>query len=170
MIPDIVGKLKQGHTANGKQWKVHLDGYNFLPRFKDEVDKGPREQIFYFGQGGELNAVRWNDWKIHFATLEGAINDAVRFEPAWPLVVHLKADPYEHAWEESMMYVRWMADNLWLFVPIQEQVQQFLSTLEGYPFQEGVNLNAGGINYRSLKAMKIIKQINEKGLLGAPMN
>jgi len=68
------------------------------------------------------------------------------------------------------MYVRWMADNLWLFVPIQEQVQQFLSTLEGYPFQEGVNLNAGGINYRSLKAMKIIKQISEKGLLGAPMN
>jgi arylsulfatase len=29
--------------------------------------KGPREEIFYFGQGGELNAVRWNDWKVHFA-------------------------------------------------------------------------------------------------------
>ena len=35
-----------------------LDGYNFMPYFKGEVDEGPREQIFYFGQGGELNAVR----------------------------------------------------------------------------------------------------------------
>ena len=38
--------------------KVHLDGYNFLPYFKGEAKKGPREDIYYFGQGGELNAVR----------------------------------------------------------------------------------------------------------------
>ena len=69
--PDIKEKLKEGYTANGKEWRVHLDGFNFLPRFKGEAEQGPREQIFYFGQGGELNAVRWNDWKIHFAILEG---------------------------------------------------------------------------------------------------
>jgi len=58
--PDIVEKLKNGHRANGKRFKVHLDGYNFMPRLAVEADKGPREQIFYFGQGGELNAIRWN--------------------------------------------------------------------------------------------------------------
>ena len=168
--PDIVEKLKTGHTTNGKEWRVHLDGYNFLPRFKGETEKGPREQIFYFGQGGELNAVRWNDWKIHFAQLEGAINDAVRNETAWPAIIHLKADPYEHAWEESQMYVRWMADQMWLFVPIQEQIQGFLSTMGEYPFQEGMALNAGGINYRSLKALQIIKQITDKGLITIPSN
>ena len=168
--PDIVEKLKTGHTANGKEWRVHLDGYNFLPRFKGETEKGPREQIFYFGQGGELNAVRWNDWKIHFAQLEGAINDAVRNETAWPAIIHLKADPYEHAWEESQMYVRWMADQMWLFVPIQEQIQGFLSTMGEYPFQEGMAMNAGGINYRSLKAVQIIKQITDKGLITIPSN
>lgn len=110
--PDIVEKLKKGHTANGKNWKVHLDGYNFLPRFKGEVKKGSRDQIFYFSQSGELNAIRWNEWKIHFAFLEGAINDAVRFETAWPAIINLKADPYEHAWEESSMYLRGMADNM----------------------------------------------------------
>ena len=68
--PDIVEKLKKGYKANGKTWKVHLDGYNFLPYFKGEAKKGPREEIFYFGQGGELNAVRWNDWKVHFAVDE----------------------------------------------------------------------------------------------------
>ena len=168
--PDIVEKLKTGYTANGKKWRVHLDGYNFLPRFKGEVDKGPREQIFYFGQEGDLNAVRWNDWKVHFATLEGNIADAVRFEPAWPVIIHLKADPYEHAWEESGLYMRWMADNMWLFVPIQEQLQEFLSTMSEYPFQEGMALNAGNINYRSLKALNILKQIKEKGLIEIPGN
>ena len=64
--PEIVEKLKQGYTA-GKTFKVHADGFNFLPFFKGEVKKSPRETIHYFGQGGELNAVRWNDWKIHFA-------------------------------------------------------------------------------------------------------
>ena len=168
--PNIVEKLKQGHNANGKEWKVHLDGYNFLPRFRGEVDKGPREQIFYFDQEGNLNAMRWNDWKVHFATLEGAINDAVRFQPAWPLVIHLKADPYEHAWEESGMYLRWMADNLWLFVPIQSELERFLGSMKDYPFQEGLSLNVGDINYQSLKALQILQQITEKGLIERPGN
>ena len=71
--PDIVEKVKNGHTANGKEFRVHLDGYNFMPFFQGEVEKGPREAIYYFGQGGELNAVRWNDWKISFAMIEGNI-------------------------------------------------------------------------------------------------
>lgn len=168
--PDIVEKLKQGHTANGKEWRVHLDGYNFLPRFKGEVETGPRDQIFYFDADGNLNAVRWNDWKIHFAILEGNITDAVRFQTNWPKIIHLKADPYEHSWEESAMYLRWMADNMWLFVPVQVEIQKFLATMEAYPFQEGMALNAGGINYLSLKALKILDQIREKGLIDIPGN
>jgi len=168
--PDIVEKLKQGHTANGKQWKVHLDGYNFLPRFKGETDKGPREQIFYFDADSNLNAVRWNDWKVHFAVLEGSIADAVRVQTNWPKVVHLKADPYEHAMEESDMYLRWMADNMWLFVPVAGQIQEFVASLEGYPFQEGQVLNPGGLNYRSLKALKVLEEIKSKGLIERPGN
>ncbi len=76
--PDIVAKLKQGYKANGKSFKVHLDGYNFLPYFKGEVKKGPREEIYYFGADGDLNAMRWNDWKVHFAVTHGNIATAVR--------------------------------------------------------------------------------------------
>ncbi len=161
--PDIVGKLKQGHTANGKEWKVHLDGYNFLPRFKGEANTGPRETIFYFDADSNLNAVRWNDWKVSFAHLEGSIADAVRFQTNWPQVIHLKADPYEHAAEESDMYLRWMADNMWLFVPIAGIVQEFVGSLEGYPFQEGLVLNPGNLNYNTLKLQKVLKQLQSKG-------
>jgi len=156
----LVNKMKKGYRANGKKWKVHLDGYNFLPYFQGK-EKAPREEIFYFGQGGELNAVRWNDWKVHFATLKGGINTAIRETPSWPLVINLKADPYERMWEESEMYVRWYADNMWLFVPIQAKVGEFLGSLEDYPFQAGSSLSASGINYRSLKAMKILKEMEK---------
>jgi arylsulfatase len=162
--PGIVEKLKNGYTANKKEWKVHLDGYDFTSYLQGKTAKGPREEIFYFGQGGELNAVRWNDWKVHFATLEGGINTAIRETPAWPLIINLKADPFEKMWEESKLgYLRWYADNMWLFVPIQTKVQQFLGSLDGYPFQPGSSLSAAGINYRSLKAMKILKEMEKSG-------
>ena len=52
-------------------------------------------EIFYFDQGGNLNAVRYDDWKVSFAINEGAINTAYRKTPAWPLIVNLRADPFE---------------------------------------------------------------------------
>ncbi|MEX0324838.1 MAG: arylsulfatase, partial [Puniceicoccaceae bacterium] len=157
-------KLKSGHSANGKEWRVHLDGYDFSSDFKGEVEDSPRDSILYFDQLGALNAVRWNDWKVHFAMIEGNIATGVRNAPGWPLVINLKADPFEEMWEESSMYIRWYADNMWLFVPIQDQIQQFLATLPDYPFQEGAALSADGINYRSLKAMKIIQQLEKSGI------
>jgi arylsulfatase len=166
-VPDVVEKLKNGYQANGKTWKVHLDGYNFVPYFKGEVNGGPRDQIFYFGQGGELNAVRWNDWKVHFAIIEGNIATGERIVTNWPLIINLRADPYEEMWEEGEMgYLRWFADNMWLFVPVGEEIQKFLATIPGYPFQEGQSLNAGGINYQSLKAMNILQQLKKGGYIG----
>jgi len=166
---DIVDKLKSGHRANGKRWKIHPDGYNFVPYFKGEAP-GPREDIFYFDQQGNLDAVRWRDWKVSFATFEGNIATGIRFSANWPLITHLRSDPYQEMHHESAMYIRWYADNMWLFVPVQARVGEFLASLEGYPFQEGQALNAGGINYRSLRAMEVLKQLGEKGVLRPPTN
>ena len=163
-VNDIKGKLKKGFSANGKDWKVHLDGYDFKPFFEGKAKKGPREEILYFSQGGELNAVRWKDWKVHFAVIDGNIATGVRSVPGWPVIFNLKADPYEvMTFRESMFSARWYADQMWLFVPIQAKVQEFLASLEGYPFQPGSSLSAAGINYRSIKAMQILKQMEKSG-------
>ena len=168
--PNIVEKLKQGYKANGKTFKVHADGYNFMPYFNGETEKGPREQILYFGPGGELNAVRWNDWKVNFGVVNGNIATGVREVPGWPMIVNLKADPYEQMPHESGMYLRWYADNIWLFVPVQMQIKKFLMTIPEFPFQEGGNLSAGGINYNTLKAAAALKRLNELESLGSPRN
>jgi hypothetical protein len=168
--PDIVAKLKKGHRANGKNFKIHADGYNFLPYFKGEAKKGPREQILYFGQGGELNAVRWNDWKVNFAGITGNIATGVRNVTGWPLIVNLRADPYEKMPFDSGSYIRWYADNIWLFVPVQAQVKTFLTTIPDFPFQQGSSLNAAGINYQTLRAAETLKRLKEMESLGRPSN
>ena len=169
--PNIVEKLEAGgYQANGRTFKIHPDGFNFLPFFKGDTKKGPREQILYFGQGGELNAVRWNDWKVNFAGVDGNIATGSRKVTGWPLIVNLRADPYEKMPFESSMYIRWYADNIWLFVPVQEQVKNFLVSIPPFPFQEGSSLNAAGINYQSLKAFDALKRLREIESLSPPSN
>ena len=168
--PNIVEKLSQGHKANGRTFKIHADGYNFMPYFKGEVKDGPRDEILYFGQGGELNAVRWNDWKVNFAIVDGNIATGTRKVTGWPLITHLKADPYEKMALESSMYLRWYGDNIWLFVPVQAQIKKFLVTIPQFPFQEGSSLNAAWINYQTLKAAAALKRLNELETIGAPGN
>jgi arylsulfatase len=168
---DIKEKLKKGHRANGKKFRVHLDGYNFLPYFKGEVDEGPREEIFYFSQGGELNAIRVDDWKIHFATIRGNIATGVREVTGWPLLINLRADPYEKAPHEAEMgYLRWFADNMWTFVPAQVYIKKFLDTIPDYPFQAGSSLSAAGINYGTLQRAKAMERLQELETIARPNN
>jgi arylsulfatase A-like enzyme len=163
-VPDVVEKLesKEGYKANGRSWRIHPDGYNFLPYFKGEVAKGPRQEIYYFSQGGELNALRVQNWKIHFAVQVGNIATGTRSVPGWPLLINLRADPYEKGpTEADLGYLRWYGDNLWAFVPAQGYIKTFLSTIPQYPFQEGSSLNAAGINYNTLKAAAALKRLQE---------
>ena len=75
-MPDVKEKMKTGFAgAGGKNFKVHLDGYNFMPFFKGDAKEPPRDAIYYFDQGGNLNAIRWNDWKLSFALVEGKHRD-----------------------------------------------------------------------------------------------
>jgi hypothetical protein len=158
--------------------EIHTAAMDFVDRqvkadtpffhFKGETDQAPRKEIYYFGQGGELNAIRVGNWKIHFATIVGNIATGVRQTPGWPLIINLRADPYEKMWKEGELgYFRWYADNLWTFVPAQEYIRKFLDTIPGYPFQEGSSLNAAGINYQTLKAAQVLKQLET---LSSPVN
>ncbi len=131
--PNIKEKLKKGHKAAGKKFKTHLDGYNYMPFFKGEVDKGPRREIFYFDDNASLNAVRVNDWKIHFKVQEGNLQDSVLRSVNMPYVINVRQDPYERFMRESKMYFRWWADKLWTFVPAQEVVGEFVASFKEFP-------------------------------------
>jgi arylsulfatase len=159
--PNLTEKLAKGYAAGGKTFRIKADGFNFLPFFKGEVPKGPRDTIYYFSQNGELNALRVANWKVHFATFEGNLATGVRSVPGWPVIVNLRADPYERAPGESAMYIRWYGDLLWIFVPAQEKLKAFFADFNDYPNQPGSSLNAAGINYNSLRAADALKRLGQ---------
>jgi arylsulfatase len=64
--PDIVEKLKRGHEAAGKTYKVHIDGFNLLPFLTGEVDKSPRNLFIYFSDDGDVLGIRFDNWKAVF--------------------------------------------------------------------------------------------------------
>jgi len=131
--PDLKEKLLKGMKAGEKTFKTHLDGYNFMPFFKGEVDKGPRREIFYFDDNANLNALRYNDYKISFATIQGNLFNGRRVTTNVPLVTNLRQDPFERFYEESGEYETWWAVKLWTMVPAQVIVGQFLQSFKEFP-------------------------------------
>ena len=128
--PDIKAKLKKGYRAGDKTYKVHIDGFDQTDLLSGN-GPGNRENIFYFDDNANFNAIRWNDWKIHFAfQMEGwsGPREALNF----PRVVNLRTDPYETSLDSSL-YARFFADQLWLFVPTQQEVGKWLMTFREFP-------------------------------------
>lgn len=136
--PDIKEQLKKGEvTAIGRTYKTHLDGYNFLPYLTGKEKKGPRHEIFYFTDDGELGALRYDDWKIIF--LEQKVEDTFETwrEPfthlRTPLLVNLRRDPYERGMKTSNTYDDWWLDRPYLLLPAQTYVAKFLETFKEFP-------------------------------------
>ncbi len=63
--PDIVAKLKEGQTVEGKKYRVHLDGYNFLALPDGETPRTARARCSTTWMTRECRlGVRVGDWKI----------------------------------------------------------------------------------------------------------
>jgi len=161
-MPDLKEKMKAGFTSGNKTFKVHLDGYDLTELLKGTARKPPRDAMYYFDQGGNLNAIRWNDWKLSFAVAsEGNIATALRESPSWALIENLRMDPYERGMKEGGGAIEFLARNMWLLVPIQGKIKEFFSDFDQFPYQEGSTLNAGGINYGMLRQQAALKRLNE---------
>ena len=130
---DLKKKLLTGYKVGGKTFKVHLDGYNQLDMLTGENPEGNRKEIFYFDAGGNLNALRYEDWKVHFSIIDGNLATAYRKSPSWPIIVNLRQDPYERAPDESHMYLRWQGEKMWTMVPAQSIVSEFLASFKDFP-------------------------------------
>ncbi len=133
----IKDELLKGYKANGKTFKNHLDGYNFLPYLTGKEDKGRRNEVFYFTDDGDLSALRYNNWKAVF--MEQRITGTLQIwaEPfvtlRVPKLFNLRMDPYEVADKTSNTYYDWLIDRAYMFVPAQAYVANFLKTFKEFP-------------------------------------
>lgn len=134
--PNIKEKLLTGYNANNKTFKVHLDGYNFLPRLTGETKEPPRGEFFYFTDGGDLSAIRDGDWKFMFSEQETEGWEVWMYPNTklrMPRVINLRRDPFERAMDEAIDYPRWMLERMFMFSPAVVKVKAFMATFKEYP-------------------------------------
>jgi arylsulfatase len=135
--PEIKEKLVDGHTAGEKTFKVHLDGYDLLPYLTGEVAESPRNDFFYFSDDGDLVAFRYDNWKVVFMQQRMPGTLALWGEPfvatRIPYLYNLRTDPYERANVTSNTYWDWYMDRVFLLVPAQSIVGEFLNTFVDFP-------------------------------------
>ena len=156
--PNIKQKLRQGHTAGDKTFKVHLDGYNMLDYWKSGGEgAGPREEIFYFTDTGALAAVRHGDYKIHFMVQKAHGFDVWKnpyTAQGWPSLVNLRADPFERAMHESIGYGLWATKRMYAISAAAVITQDFLTSfLDFPPRQEPGSFNVDNI----IKQMEAVR-------------
>ncbi len=136
--PDIKEKLKAGGvSAINRDYKVHLDGYNFMPYLTGQEATAPRKEIFYFSDDGDLTALRYEDWKAIFLEQRVEATFQAWMEPfvplRIPLLVNLRRDPYERGMVTSNTYYDWLLDRVYMLAPAQSIVAEFLQTFQEFP-------------------------------------
>ncbi|RZT94977.1 arylsulfatase [Rivibacter subsaxonicus] len=135
--PDIKGKLKKGHKIGKKTYKVHLDGYNLVPYLTGREKKSPRPGFIYFTDEGDVAALRYDNWKLMFMEQRVRGTLQVWLEP-WvvlraPYIFNLRTDPYERAQITSNTYFDWHFRHIYMCVPAQAIVAEFLETFKEFP-------------------------------------
>ncbi|MGI9326360.1 MAG: arylsulfatase [Pseudomonadales bacterium] len=133
---DVKQKLKKGMRVGNRTYKVHLDGFNFLPHFEDTSKQGPRKEFIYTSDTGDIVAIRDGDYKIVFK--EQRAHGAETWIDPWiplraPRLFNLRQDPFERMDHESEGYYQWWAEHMFLFVPAMAKVAQFKATFKEFP-------------------------------------
>ncbi|MGO4550232.1 arylsulfatase [Lysobacter sp. 2RAF19] len=130
-------RLKKGTTVNGRKYKNHIDGFNFLPHLTGETKEGPRKWFFYFSDDGDVLGIRWNNWKIVFMEQRCKGTMQVWAEPftvlRMPKMFNLRTDPYERADVTSNTYWDWVIHHVYWIYGAQAAAAAFLSTFREFP-------------------------------------
>jgi len=142
---DIVGKCLKGYSANGKTYKVHLDGYDqskFLTSVEGTVGKNngvksARDSFFYSNDDGLLVAYRKGDYKYVFSEQRKEGTMGVWAEPFTTLrlqkIFNLFQDPYERADITSNTFWDWQINHVGSMYGVMDDVFKFAATFKDYP-------------------------------------
>jgi len=156
---NVIDQLKKGTTLNGRSYKNHIDGANQLDYLTGKSKESAREGFVYVTDGGEVAALRYNDWKVTFLERR-AKQLQIWLEPfvhlRAPYLFNLRRDPFEKALEGSNTYYDWYISHAFIITPIQQYAIKFLSTFREFPPSQ----TAG--DWSLTKVQKQVEEMNSK--------
>ncbi len=172
--PDLVNKLRQGYTANGIDYKVHLDGYDqskFLESVEGSAAKNngatsARDKFFYSSDDGLLVAMRKGDYKYVFSEQRKEGTMGVWAEPFTTLrlqkIFNVMQDPFERADITSNTFWDWQINHVGAAYGMMDQVFQFVGTFKEFPPRSfPPSFNPANILEQTLDDIKTRKMLKE---------
>jgi arylsulfatase len=152
--PKINDELLEGKTLNGKNYKVHLDGYDQT----DMLTKGgesARNEFWYFTQS-DLAAARIGDYKyVLLDQPDGWLGNTVSVN--FPLLYNLRLDPFERMGyrpnESLFSFPQFYVREMWRFVLMQKEVAKLAKSGMDYPpMQAGASFNLDAVKKKVQEA------------------
>jgi arylsulfatase A-like enzyme len=143
--PNIVNKCMKGYKANGRTYKVHLDGYDqsmFLRTVSGTAGNNngvhsARDHFFYSDDDGLLVGYRKGDLKYVYAEQRLPGTMGVWAEPFTKLrlqkIFNLYQDPYERADITSNTFWDWQINHIGSIYGAMDDVFQFAATFKEFP-------------------------------------
>lgn len=164
----VKDKLAKGHKIGDMTYKVHLDGDNLVPYLTGQTPQSPRKTFLYFNDDQQLTALRYDNWKLVFLEQQVRGTMALWATPfvnlRVPKIFNLRTDPYERADITSNTYYDWLMDHVFVIVPAQEYVGQFLASFKEYPQRQ----KAASFNLDDVMSKLNDSTLMENQGLGAP--
>ena len=172
--PDIVGKCLKGYEANGRTYKVHLDGHDqskFLTSVsgtaaKNNGVKSARNTFFYSDDDGLLVGLRQGDFKYVFSEQRKEGTMGVWAEPFTTLrlqkIFNLMQDPYERADITSNTFWDWNINHVGSMYGIMDEVFKFVATFKEYPPRSfPPSFNAANLLEETLRMIKAERKLEK---------
>jgi arylsulfatase A-like enzyme len=136
--PGVVESLKKGASLGGRNYKLHLDGYDQTALFTGKADHSARNFIFYYDET-VLTAIRYRQFKVTFSTKFNGKWDGVLENLGRPQITNLLMDPFERQWGD--LNRQYAEHKAWVLTPIVGIVGQHLATFKEFPVRQ-VGLSA----------------------------
>jgi len=145
---NVKDRLLKGTGIGGKNFKVHLDGFNQLPMLTGQTEKSAREEYFYFNDDGELVAMRFDAmlpgatnptaFKVVFCEQRAPGGMQIWKEPftclRTPKYYNLRLDPYERAdVGPTNLFEQDQTENAYVMFEGGRRAGAFLQTFIDYP-------------------------------------
>jgi arylsulfatase A-like enzyme len=134
---DLTKKLLTGYSANGKNYRVHLDGFDQSAYLRGTTPKSARNKFFYSDDDGLLVGMREGDYKFVYAEQRREGTLGVWAEPFTKLrlqkIFNLMQDPFERADITSNTFYDWQLNHIPLVYGNTDEVVKFAMTFLDYP-------------------------------------
>ncbi len=130
-VTDIQERLSRGDRLNtDTEKKGYIDGMNNLDYWTGKTDQSARNEYIYYAEAN-LQAIRVNQWKMHFSVRDGYYGTSETLELPW--LYNVRQDPFESYNQVPIPPGNLIQHKSYMFNAVTERIFAHLETLKEFP-------------------------------------